>query len=206
MRRDPLGDIFGRTEIYNGAMTPQAVIAKLRSLQGVMYENNEGGVGQIGWAHQAADCIQKLLDEKQEKGQMRAIKELGLIIAVAGAMLLTGLALHGCDKVVPATPEAVTGKVGPQEPTTQLEKIGAVSVVTPTPASTVATSAVKVKAVRHGASAEALAYKKAYANAAAANAAFGAHVWRTGPKDETAIGSYPDHFAVARPCVSDVAS
>lgn len=134
------------------------------------------------------------------------MKTLRNILILAGLMLVTSVALHGCDKVVPATPEAVQGKVetAPSGPTTELERMGAVSMGTATPASTVATPAAKVKAARHGASAEARAYAKAYRNAGTANRLLGYPYYKTS-KDSTAPGTFS--VAVnARPCVSDPAA
>jgi hypothetical protein len=128
-----------------------------------------------------------------------------LIAFGLAAVLMVGLmALDGCEEKTPTPPVAVqpAGNVGPQEPTTQLEKIGAVSVATPSPASTASTSVAKSKHAKHGASAEARAYAKAYANAATVNSLVGAHVFKTGPKDATAIGVFPDKLVSARDCVS----
>ena len=44
--------------------------------------------------------------------------------------------------------------------------------------------------------------RKAYHNAAEANALWGAHIYKTGPKDNTAIGSFDKATVAIRPCTS----
>jgi hypothetical protein len=135
------------------------------------------------------------------------LKQIRNIALFVGFGALLGFGLGACNpSPTPAPAPASTV----QGPTTQLEALGnvkmapAASVDTATPASTAATPTAKSK--RHGLSAsERAAYGVAYFNAAKANSALGAHVYKTNAHDQVGTGTFKLSKFVDRDCVSDPA-